>query len=107
MEHAETLIRATQKNLIYKYVHRIDFFSKRAIPIHPANELNDPFEALPRLLMDRYAREDYEHARNEAARQGLVNLPKDELESILMDPFPAHRMDEKGFPDCGQHTSLN
>lgn len=99
MKHADLLRKETGKNLIYKYVApRTEFLQTELYRFTQPNELNDPFEARPIVLINKYSREDCEVARAKAAADGGPNLSQEELEGIYMSPATSYRFNEKHFP---------
>lgn len=102
MNHVDILKKETGRNLIYKYVKfdhsRPGFLQTELFRFTQPNDLNDPFEARPRVLMNNYAPEDYEVARAKAAADGGSKLSLEELEGIYMSPATSYRFDEKHFP---------
>jgi len=99
MNHADILTKVTGKNLIYKYVFpRTEFLQTELYRFTQPNELNDPFEALPRVLINEQAPENYEMARAKAVSNGGYNLSQEELERFYLSPAISYRFDEKIAP---------
>lgn len=79
---------------LYKYMPEPRFLSNGLFRLSQPSALNDPLEALPQILFGSYAPEDRARARQLAG----MDIPEDELEMMLLDPYPSQRFDERSYP---------
>ena len=90
--------------MFYKYLGlkvdgtvRADFLTNGLFRFTQPNQLNDPFEVRPRVLMEAYAEEDIELAQEAALNAGF---PRDQIEKFLplfLETTP-RRMTPEEFP---------
>lgn len=85
---------------LYKYMPEPRFLSNGLFRLSQPSALNDPHEALPQILFGNYAPEDRARARQLAG----IDIPEDELEMMLLDPFPSERFDERSYPGLWPYT---
>src|SRR5688572_23632973 len=83
--------------VLYKYTPHRDFLGNGLFLFSPPGT-NDPKEALPEVIFQRYTPEDYAVARSKAQQAGLYNISVEMLEQLFLNPYPAHRRDEKNYP---------
>jgi Protein of unknown function (DUF2971) len=85
--------------LLYKYMPRPLFFENAMFRFKQPKDLDliDPEEAVPGLVLNQHAPEDYAVERLHLAAFGLHSIPSKQLE-FLMQPFPSRRFDERSFP---------
>lgn len=83
--------------MLLKYTGHIGFLDNLLFRFTPPGGLNDPAEALPKVLFEKYAPEDYEETRRSTRIFSAQPLNDRTLE-ILMQPWPGRRTDEKSFP---------
>lgn len=81
-----------------KYTHAPKFLANGLFRFTQPAALNDPYEALPKMLVNSFASEDVEVARRKATENGYSDISEEMLVTLFLRPFPAHRMDEKSFP---------
>jgi hypothetical protein len=89
---------------IYKYSPEPWFFEEGLIRFTQPSGLNDPDDARPDFLYGKYSPEDYADARRRAEQAGLTSATNELLETFFLRPFPARRIDEKGFPGLWPFT---
>jgi hypothetical protein len=80
---------------------RADFFENELFRFTQPHKLNDPVEAMPALVYDRYTERDRGVARERLATNPRIRLgdAADELlERLCLDPFPRHRFDPMTTP---------
>jgi hypothetical protein len=92
-------------DVFYKYLGlkgdgtvRANFLTNALFRFTQPNQLNDPFEVRPRVLMGVYAEEDVELAREEALKAGF---PADQIEkfrSLFLETLPRRRFTPEEFP---------
>lgn len=89
----------TLPKFLYKYMPQPRFLENGMFRFTQPKDLDgiDPEEAVPGLVFNRHAPEDYAAERLHIAASGLANIPSKQLE-FLMQPYPSWRFDERSFP---------
>lgn len=100
-----TNLAKMRPDLFYKYLGlksdatvRSDFLVNELFRFTQPDQLNDPFEVRPRVLMGAYSEEDMDTARKEALKAGF---PADQMETFLplfLETFPRGRITPEEFP---------
>jgi len=88
----------TLNNFYFKYTARLDFFENGLFRFTQPNQLNDPLECYPQILMEDHAEEDIELAREDARKMGI---PPDEIDRRLptfLGTLPKRRFTPEEFP---------
>ena len=92
-----------QTRYFYKYIGlenstvRTDFLKNSCFRFTQPNQLNDPFEVNPRVLVEAYAAEDREFARQTYLADGF---PPDRVERLIdrLQTLPRGRMTPERYP---------
>lgn len=85
-------------NFYFKYTARLDFLENGLFRFTQPNQLNDPLECYPQILMESHSEEDIELAREDARKMGI---PPDEIDRWLpmfLETLPKRRFTPEEFP---------
>lgn len=83
---------------LLKFTPNLKFLENGLFRFSQPMALNDPYEALPGLMVDAYSEDDIDVARERAARNGRHGMSDEKLIALYLSPACAHRMDEKMLP---------
>jgi hypothetical protein len=96
---------ASNESFFYKYLGlkrdqtvRSDFLTNGLFRFTQPNELNDPFEVNPRILMEAYSDEDWELARQRGLKDGFPPDQFDQWKHLLVATTPRGRITPEEFP---------
>src|SRR4051812_4567594 len=67
---------------LFKYMPSARFLENSSFRFTQPDALDDHREALPRLVFNKYAPEDYQVAREKASAAGMAHISDDELEAF-------------------------
>ena len=79
-----------------KFTDELHFLNDSCLRLSQLEVLNDPYEALPKLLLNSYSEDDWRRGRKRAAQPG--EMTDEEIEDFVLHPFPSMRFDEERFP---------
>jgi hypothetical protein len=94
-------------DLYFKYTPRLEFLSNGRFRFTQPSQLNDPLECYPQILMETYAPEDIEEAKEQARNTGITD-PAD-LERLLPTfwrRLPKRRFTPAEFPGIPYPTGV-
>jgi len=86
-------------NFYFKYTTRLDFLENSQFRFTQPNQLNDPLECYPQILMESYADEDIELAKEQTRNMGISS--PEEIERwwpLFLATLPRRRITPEEYP---------